>query len=63
MKKYAINIKFIPKNIKYKVTERSLNKLKFVGYKQITHNCVIPLIQLPNKKRIWLLKQEIIYKI
>nr|YP_009399538.1 cytochrome b6-f complex subunit PetP [Dictyomenia sonderi]ARW69144.1 cytochrome b6-f complex subunit PetP [Dictyomenia sonderi] len=62
MKKHLINIKFIPNNIK-KVSEKSHKNLKFVGYKKISRYHIIPIVQFPNKKRIWLLREEIKYKI
>nr|YP_010851646.1 cytochrome b6-f complex subunit PetP [Echinothamnion hystrix]WGH14656.1 cytochrome b6-f complex subunit PetP [Echinothamnion hystrix] len=60
MQKHLVRIKFIPNNIKKKLNEKLYKNLKFVGYKKISKHHIIPIIQFPNKKRIWLLKKEIL---
>nr|YP_010850854.1 cytochrome b6-f complex subunit PetP [Lophurella mutabilis]WGH13675.1 cytochrome b6-f complex subunit PetP [Lophurella mutabilis] len=40
--------------------EKPYKNLKFVGYKKISKYHIMPIIQFPNKKRIWLLKEEIL---
>nr|YP_010850458.1 cytochrome b6-f complex subunit PetP [Lophurella caespitosa]WGH13271.1 cytochrome b6-f complex subunit PetP [Lophurella caespitosa] len=60
MQKYLVKIKFIPNNIKKKFNEKPYKNLKLVGYKEISRNDIMPIIQFSNKKRIWLLKEEIL---
>nr|YP_009392083.1 cytochrome b6-f complex subunit PetP [Periphykon beckeri]ARW60431.1 cytochrome b6-f complex subunit PetP [Periphykon beckeri] len=58
-KKYLIKINFIPNSIKKKINEYLQKKLKFVGYKQISTNQMIPILEFPNKQRIWIIKKEV----
>nr|YP_010851052.1 cytochrome b6-f complex subunit PetP [Aphanocladia stichidiosa]WGH14063.1 cytochrome b6-f complex subunit PetP [Aphanocladia stichidiosa] len=60
MKKYLVKIKFIPNNIKKKFNEKLCKNFKVVGYKEISKSYMIPIIQFPNKKRMWLLQEEIL---
>nr|YP_009393338.1 cytochrome b6-f complex subunit PetP [Symphyocladiella dendroidea]ARW61900.1 cytochrome b6-f complex subunit PetP [Symphyocladiella dendroidea] len=63
MQEYLIKIKFIPNNINKTIIVNSNPNLKLVGYKKISRYHIIPIIQFPNKKRIWLLTNEIKYSI
>nr|YP_009397672.1 cytochrome b6-f complex subunit PetP [Dipterosiphonia australica]ARW66858.1 cytochrome b6-f complex subunit PetP [Dipterosiphonia australica] len=58
MQKHAIKIKFIPNKI---INANQYRNLKFIGYKQITKYHIGLIIQLSNKKRVWILKYEIAF--
>nr|YP_010851250.1 cytochrome b6-f complex subunit PetP [Aphanocladia delicatula]WGH14260.1 cytochrome b6-f complex subunit PetP [Aphanocladia delicatula] len=60
MQRYLVKIKFIPNNIKKKISEKLYKSLKFVGYKKISKDHIVPIIQFSNKKRIWILIKEIV---
>nr|YP_009398076.1 cytochrome b6-f complex subunit PetP [Gredgaria maugeana]ARW67262.1 cytochrome b6-f complex subunit PetP [Gredgaria maugeana] len=60
MQRYLVKIKFIPNNIKKRISEKLYKNLKFVGYKKISKDHTIPIIQFLNKKRIWILMKEIL---
>nr|YP_009398282.1 cytochrome b6-f complex subunit PetP [Thaumatella adunca]ARW67468.1 cytochrome b6-f complex subunit PetP [Thaumatella adunca] len=59
MNRYLINIKFIPKKIKLEIIKNIYCDLQIVGYKKIHNGYKIPIVQFPNKKRIWILNYEI----
>lgn len=59
MNKHTVNIKNIPKKIKKRITKYLYEKIILVGYKQVTRNYKTPIIELPNKTRIWVLEYEI----
>ena len=61
MKKNIVLIKNIPHKIKKKFTCYSYKPLILVGYKQVSTKYKTPIIELPDKKRIWVLKYEIKY--
>nr|WGH13074.1 cytochrome b6-f complex subunit PetP [Echinothamnion sp.] len=60
MQRYLVKIKFIPNNIKKKINEKLYKNLKLVGYKKISQDHTIPIIQFSNKRRIWLLNRELL---
>ena len=54
-----IKIKLIPENIKQEINKNLYNKLTLVGYKKISNKHIVPLIEITNKYRIWVLISEI----
>nr|YP_010619885.1 hypothetical protein PNW48_pgp073 [Symphyocladia marchantioides]WAX03898.1 hypothetical protein [Symphyocladia marchantioides] len=61
MQEYSVKIKVIPNNIKKTISEYSNQNLKLVGYKKVSKYHIVPIIQFPDKKRIWILTEEIKY--
>nr|YP_010951996.1 Cytochrome b6-f complex subunit PetP [Laurencia obtusa]WMP12935.1 Cytochrome b6-f complex subunit PetP [Laurencia obtusa] len=62
MKKQIIKIQKIPHNIKKKIIWYLYKPVFLAGYKEISTKYKTPIIELPDKKRIWVLKYEIKYK-
>nr|ARW60229.1 cytochrome b6-f complex subunit PetP [Laurencieae sp.] len=62
MKKHIVNIKTIPSTLKTKLISSIYKKIFLAGYKKISSQYKTPIIELPNKKRMWVLKYEIKYK-
>nr|YP_009391268.1 cytochrome b6-f complex subunit PetP [Dipterocladia arabiensis]ARW59412.1 cytochrome b6-f complex subunit PetP [Dipterocladia arabiensis] len=58
-----IKIKNIPKNIKLKLIKHFYQDLYLVGYKKIKSNKKLPIIELFNYTRIWILPEEITIKL
>lgn len=54
------SIKFIPNNIKINITNELCKDIKFVGYRQISNDYRITVIEFSSKQRIWFLKHEIL---
>nr|ARW68328.1 cytochrome b6-f complex subunit PetP [Chondria sp. (in: red algae)] len=59
MNKTKVNIDSIPQKIKKRITKHLYKKILLVGYKQFSTKCKTPLIEFPNKARIWVLIYEI----
>nr|YP_009394159.1 cytochrome b6-f complex subunit PetP [Rhodomela confervoides]ARW62721.1 cytochrome b6-f complex subunit PetP [Rhodomela confervoides] len=59
MNQYWISLKIIPNKISKKIIKHVYDNLKVVGYKQISHRYKVPIIQFPDKRRVWVLKYEI----
>nr|YP_009392713.1 cytochrome b6-f complex subunit PetP [Bostrychia tenella]ARW61275.1 cytochrome b6-f complex subunit PetP [Bostrychia tenella] len=59
MNKNIIRIHTIPNNIKVKVAQYIYKNLYIVGYKKISNKNKVPIIQLADNTRIWMLKKEI----
>lgn len=59
MQKKRIKIKKIPLNIKLKYIFNINKQFKIVGYKKIKIQYIVPIIELNNYTRIWLLSYEI----
>jgi len=59
MNKHTVNVKSIPKNIKKRITKYLYGKIILVGYRKVTNNYKTPIIEFPNKTRIWVLEYEI----
>jgi len=53
------NIKFIPKNVKTRIVDELYKQITLVGYKKVSINHQIRVIELSSKQRIWFLKHEI----
>lgn len=62
MKKRIIKIQKIPHNIKKKIIWCLYKPIFLAGYKEISTKYKTPIIELPDKKRMWVLKYEIKYK-
>ena len=62
MKKRIITIQKIPHNIKKKIIWCLYKPIFLAGYKKISTKYKTPIIELPDKKRVWVLKYEIKYK-
>nr|YP_009398716.1 cytochrome b6-f complex subunit PetP [Kuetzingia canaliculata]ARW67902.1 cytochrome b6-f complex subunit PetP [Kuetzingia canaliculata] len=58
MQKRLINIKLIPINIKNKILPYIYQQLHIVGYKTLINKYKVPIIQLKNEARIWILQHE-----
>nr|YP_009396836.1 cytochrome b6-f complex subunit PetP [Ophidocladus simpliciusculus]ARW66022.1 cytochrome b6-f complex subunit PetP [Ophidocladus simpliciusculus] len=63
IKPSSVNIIKAPLKIKAKIVQYMYKKLNFIGYKKLSNKHKIPILQLPDKKRIWMLKSEIKYTI
>nr|ARW68735.1 cytochrome b6-f complex subunit PetP [Palisada sp.] len=61
MKKNIVLINNIPYKIRKKILWYLYKPIILVGYKQIYNEYKTPIIELPDKKRIWVLKYEIKY--
>lgn len=59
MNKRIITIDKIPFKIKNKIIFFLYNQKFLVGYKEIYNTYKTPIIELPDKKRIWMLKYEV----
>nr|YP_009392297.1 cytochrome b6-f complex subunit PetP [Osmundaria fimbriata]ARW60859.1 cytochrome b6-f complex subunit PetP [Osmundaria fimbriata] len=59
MREIPINLKLIPIKIKKKILPSVYKKLHLVGYKKILDTYKVPIIQLTNHTRIWILEYEI----
>nr|YP_009944620.1 cytochrome b6-f complex subunit PetP [Osmundea sinicola]QFR99914.1 cytochrome b6-f complex subunit PetP [Osmundea sinicola] len=59
MNKKIIKINKIPFRIKNKLIFFLYTQKILVGYKQICNKYKTPIIELPDKKRIWMLKYEV----
>lgn len=59
MNKCSIHINNIPNNIKNKIAQYIYQKPCLVGYKKISSKHKVPIIQLKDSTRIWMLKKEI----
>nr|QCI06064.1 cytochrome b6-f complex subunit PetP [Delesseria sanguinea] len=55
----SIKIKIIPQKIKIKFIKNLHEKLHIVGYKIINSKHKVPIIELSNYTRIWILPHEI----
>nr|YP_009326683.1 hypothetical protein [Membranoptera platyphylla]AMJ16940.1 hypothetical protein [Membranoptera platyphylla] len=55
----SIKIKTIPQKIKLKLIKHLHKKLHIVGYKVINSESTVPIIELSNYTRIWILPNEI----
>nr|YP_010156009.1 cytochrome b6-f complex subunit PetP [Cumathamnion serrulatum]QQY85406.1 cytochrome b6-f complex subunit PetP [Cumathamnion serrulatum] len=55
----SIKIKTIPQKIKIKVIKSLHKKVHIVGYKVINSQNKVPIIELSNYTRIWILPNEI----
>ena len=62
MKRQIILITNIPFNIKNMFTRHIHKKVFLAGYKKTYKSYKTPIIELPDKKRIWMLKYEIKYR-
>lgn len=59
MNKNIVSISSIPSNIKITVAQYIYKKLYIVGYKKISNKNKVPIVQLADNTRIWMLKREI----
>lgn len=59
MNKKFVGILTIPKNIKIKISQNIYKKPYLVGYKKVSNKNKVPIIQLTDNTRIWMLKKEI----
>lgn len=59
MRGNLVNIKLIPQNMKQKMNKHLHSKLTLVGYKKILNKHIVPIIEIPNKHRVWVLISEI----
>nr|ARW63756.1 cytochrome b6-f complex subunit PetP [Chondria sp. (in: red algae)] len=59
MNHITITINNIPSKIKERIIKHFFKKISLVGYKKISTQCKIPVIEFSNKTRIWVLKHEI----
>lgn len=59
MRRNLVNIKLIPYNIKQEVDKHLHNKLSLVGYKKISSKHILPIVEVSNKYRIWVIISEI----
>lgn len=59
MKRNLVNIKLIPQNIKEEINKHLQDKLMLVGYKKISNKHIVPIIEISNKYRLWVLINEI----
>nr|YP_009397470.1 cytochrome b6-f complex subunit PetP [Dasyclonium flaccidum]ARW66656.1 cytochrome b6-f complex subunit PetP [Dasyclonium flaccidum] len=63
MNKSLIHINRLPTKIRIRITRLISSKLYFIGYKKISNKYKVPIIQLQNSTRIWMLKKEIKFNI
>nr|YP_009397876.1 cytochrome b6-f complex subunit PetP [Sonderella linearis]ARW67062.1 cytochrome b6-f complex subunit PetP [Sonderella linearis] len=63
MKKYLIKIEIIPKNLKKRIIKSSNYIFYLAGYKKIFNKYKVPILELNDHTRIWMLKKEIKTKI
>nr|YP_009398931.1 cytochrome b6-f complex subunit PetP [Cliftonaea pectinata]ARW68161.1 cytochrome b6-f complex subunit PetP [Cliftonaea pectinata] len=63
MYKALINIKKIPNNIKIKIGKSKDQQLYLVGYKETFNKKKLPIIELSNNNRVWMLNEEIEFSI
>lgn len=59
MRKHTIKIENIPRKIKKRIRKYLHEKIILVGYRKVTNNYKTPIIELPDKTRIWVLGYEI----
>lgn len=59
MNKIIVKINNLPRKIKIKIIDYLSKNILLVGYKKISEQYRIPIIELSNKQRIWVLKHEI----